>query len=185
MRLPVPGGKGGSRPQHRAVHHTAGAGHRARTEVRAARTAACAIYSAPSHADAARVKQHLDRFEAVFPESVRAFPDLRWSKDMAVVAQVSARIRRNLKDRTRFRSPGGLRGIVGTGSGAAQVRRAGRKCGAVEAGCGAPVRPRCATQRGVARDAPIPSYSLRTGVDEYAKAAEHEIATRFPIPHPP
>src|ERR1035438_10239410 len=58
------------------------------------------IYSASSHADPAKVKQHIEQFESACPESVRAFPTLRWSKDTALMAQVAARIRRNLKDRT-------------------------------------------------------------------------------------
>jgi thiol-disulfide isomerase/thioredoxin len=58
------------------------------------------IYSASSHADPAKVKRHLELFDSACPESVRAFPALRWSKDTALLAQVAARIRRNLKDRT-------------------------------------------------------------------------------------
>jgi hypothetical protein len=58
------------------------------------------IYSASSYADPTKVKQHLEQFASACPEGVRAFPDLRWSKDTVLIAQVAARIRRNLKDRT-------------------------------------------------------------------------------------
>ncbi len=58
------------------------------------------IYSAPSHANPAKAKQHLEQFESACPESVRAFPALPWSVDKALVERVAARIRRNLKGRT-------------------------------------------------------------------------------------
>lgn len=137
------------------------------------------IYSAPSHADAARVKQHLDRFEAVCPESVRAFPDLRWSKDMAVVAQVSARIRRNLKDRTDSEALAAYAVLWGLEAAqrksdeqAENVARLKRDVARLFA----PDVPRNAVWLATLRSVVF----IQDGVDEYAKAAEHEIATRFP-----
>ena len=49
------------------------------------------IYSASSHADPVKVQQHLERFESACPESVRAFPGLRWRRNLVAAQRVPDR----------------------------------------------------------------------------------------------
>jgi thiol-disulfide isomerase/thioredoxin len=137
------------------------------------------IYSAWSRSDPAKVKQRLDRFESVCPESVRAFPTLRWSKDTALVAQVAARIRRNLKNRTDSEALAAYSILWGL---EAAQRKSDEQAENV-------ARLKQDVARLLAPEVPRNSAWLSTlqsirflqdGVDEYARAARREIAARYP-----
>lgn len=58
------------------------------------------IYSAPAFKDDKKTALHLNRFSVLCPSSVRAFPELRWSKDRELIERTAARIRNALADRT-------------------------------------------------------------------------------------
>jgi thiol-disulfide isomerase/thioredoxin len=140
------------------------------------------IYSASSHADPAKVKQHLERFDAACPESVRAFPTLRWSKDTALVGRVAARIRRNLKDRTDSEA---LQAYPILWSLEAAQRKSDEQAENVErlkqdvARLFAPEVPRNAAWLSAVE---VVTF-LQAGVDEYARAARREMAARYPNSH--
>jgi len=137
------------------------------------------IYSATSHADAAKVKLHLDRFESACPESVRAFPSLRWSKDAALLAQTAARIRRNLKDRTdpealaAYSILWGLEAAQGKSDEQAEnVARLKQDVARLLA----PEVPRNAAWLSTIQSVKF----LQDGVGEYPGTAGREIAARYP-----
>jgi len=136
------------------------------------------IYSASSHADPAKVKQHLDLFESACPESVRIFAALRWSKDMALVSQAAARIRRNLKDRS---DPEALAAYINLWALEAAQRKSDEQAENVArmkqdvARLLAPEVPRNAAWAATLQSA---GY-IQDGVDETG-VARHEIAARYP-----
>lgn len=58
------------------------------------------IYNARAYEDAAQVSRHMSRFAELCPESVRALPALKWSKDKELVGREAARLRKNIAART-------------------------------------------------------------------------------------
>src|ERR1017187_2393273 len=137
------------------------------------------IYSASSHADPVKVQQHLERFESACPESVRAFPGLRWSKDAASVSQTAARIRRNLKDRTDSEALASYSILWAL---EAAQRKSDEQAENV-------ARLKQDVARLLAPDVPRNAAWLSTlqavgflqdGVDEYPRVARREMAARYP-----
>ena len=137
------------------------------------------IYSASSHADPAKVKQHLDRFESACPDSVRAFPTLRWSKDSAVVAQTAARIRRNLKDRTDAEALTSYSILWALEAAQRKSDEQAENVALLKQDVTRLLGPN--VPRSVAWMATLQSVGyLQDGVDEYSRTARREIATRYP-----
>lgn len=58
------------------------------------------IYLAPSFQDLEKVRVHLQKFNALCPSSVAAFPSLRWSTDKETVMMFGRHLRATLADRT-------------------------------------------------------------------------------------
>ena len=137
------------------------------------------VYSASSHEDPTKVKRHLEAFESACPESVRAFPALRWSKDTALVAQAAASIRRNLKSRTDSEA---LEAYSILWAFEAAQHRSDEQAESI-------TRLKQDVARLLAPDVPrnaawlstIESVSyIQDGVDEYPATASREIAARYP-----
>ena len=137
------------------------------------------VYSASSHEDPTKVKRHLEAFESACPESVRAFPALRWSKDTALVAQAAASIRRNLKNRTDSEA---LAAYSTLWAFEAAQHRSDEQAESI-------TRLKQDVARLLAPDVPrnaawlstIESVSyIQDGVDEYPTTASREIAARYP-----
>ena len=137
------------------------------------------IYTASSHADPVKVRNHLESFEALCPGSVRAFPTLRWSKDTTLLARVAARIRRNLNGRvdrealTAYPVLWGLEAAQRKSDEQAEnVVRLKQDLDLLMA----PRVPRNAAWMSAIQSAQF----VQDGVDEYANQARSEIAARFP-----
>ena len=137
------------------------------------------VYSAPSHDDPAKVKQQLERFASACPESIRAFPNLRWSKDTALLAATAARIRRNLKDRTDSEA---LEAHSVLWSLEAAQRKSDEQTENLArlkqdmARLFAPEVPRNAAWYSAIESVTF----FQNGADEYARTARREMAARYP-----
>jgi len=137
------------------------------------------IYLASSHADPAKVKQHLEEFEAVCPESISAPARLRWSKDAALIAATAARLRRNLHDRTDSAALSAYSVLWALE--AAQLKSDDRSENLARikqdmARLFAPDVPRSTAWYGAIESLTF----VQDGVEEYARTARREMAARYP-----
>lgn len=58
------------------------------------------IYFARAYENSAEANRHLQRFAELCPTSVRALPNLQWSKDKELIKREAARLRKNIEART-------------------------------------------------------------------------------------
>jgi thiol-disulfide isomerase/thioredoxin len=137
------------------------------------------IYSASAYADSAKVRQHLEGFESVCPESVRAFPSLRWSKDTALVVREASRIRSNLKNRTDPEALAAYPILWSLEAAAHRSDEQGEAIARLKEDITRLLLP--GVPRNAAWLATMESVSfVQEGLDEYAEAASREIAARYP-----
>jgi thiol-disulfide isomerase/thioredoxin len=137
------------------------------------------VYAVTAYDDPAKVKQEMERFATACPDSLRAFPNLRWSKDTALIGTTGERIRRNLHDRTDSEALTAY-GVVWS------LEAAQRKSDEQAENVArlkqdmtrlfAPEVP-----RNTAWDSAIESVTFfQDGLDEYARNARREMAERYP-----
>ena len=137
------------------------------------------VYAASSHDDPAKVKQHLERFESACPDSIRAFPNLRWSKDTGLLAQTAGRIRRNLKDRTDSEALAAYSVLWSLEAAERKSDEQAENLARLKQDMARLFAPE--VPRNAAWDAAIESVTFfQDGVDEYGHTARREMAARYP-----
>jgi thiol-disulfide isomerase/thioredoxin len=137
------------------------------------------IYSAPAHADPAKVRQHLEAFESVCPGSVRAFPSLHWNKDTDLVAGVAARIRSNLKNRTDPEALAAYSILWALEAAAHKSDEQGEAIARLKQDVARLLLT--GVPRNAAWLATMESVSfIQDGLEEYSEAASREIAAQYP-----
>lgn len=137
------------------------------------------IYSARAHADAIKVKEHLQRFEYVCPECVRTFSTLRWSKDTDLIARTATRIRRNLKTRTDSEAVAAYSMLWALEAAQSKSDEQTENVARMKQDVTrlfAPEVPRTTVWRSTLAAA----SHIQDGVDEYPAAARRAIAERYP-----
>lgn len=137
------------------------------------------IYAATAHENAARVRQEMEAFAAVCPESIRAFPNLRWSKDTALIAASAARIRRNLKDRTDSEALSAYGTLWSLEAALHKSDEQAENIARLKQDMQRLFAPE--TPRNIAWASAIESATFfQDGIDEYNRKAYSEMAERFP-----